>query len=374
MKRIFINGINSKTGGGKSILNNYLSLLKQSHSNHHFYVLTPRKDEYLKYACEFIEIIDIPQWYKKNLLFPVLILFILPKLLKALKIDIVFNLGDVVIPTPIKQLYLFDWPYAVYPESIAWSRMDIRSAITRKIKLAFFKKYIHCASIVVAQSKTMQDRLMAIYHLNNVSIVPNAVSLENMSGGIPFDFNFPPNRLKLLYLTYYYPHKNIEVFLPLARKIKEFQLPYCIIVTIEADQHPKAKQFLDSVATYALSDVIINIGPVSMSHVPSLYAQSDALLMPTLLESFSGTYVEAMFHGKPILTSHYDFAIDVCGESTFYFDPLNYESILTAIQLMEKDDNLRKQRIEEGKNQLKKLLTWPQAFKQYNELMGIDTV
>ncbi len=81
-----------------------------------------------------------------------------------------------------------------------------------------------------------------------------------------------------------------------------------------------------------------------------------------------------MFHDKPILTSHYDFAIDVCGESAFYFDPLSSESIMTAIQLMEKDENLRKQHIEEGKNQLKKLLTWPQAYEEYNKLMGIDTL
>lgn len=372
MVRIFINGVNSKTGGGKSILNNYLSLLKQSHSNHHFYVLTPSKDEYLKYACEFIEIIDIPQWYKNNLLFPVLILFILPKLLKALKIDVVFNLGKIAIPTNIKQLYLFQWSYAVYPESIVWSKMSTLNYVTQKIKLFFFKKYIKRASIIVAQSKTMKDRLMMIYNLKHVDIVPNAVSLENMTGGVSFNFNLPSNRLKMLYLTYYYLHKNLEVFIPLAKRIKELQLPYCIITTIEANQHQQAKQFLDCVSAYELNDVIINIGPISMEHVPSLYSQCDALLMPTLLESFSGTYVEAMFHGKPILTSNYDFASDVCGDSAFYFDPLDSESILSSIQLIEKDTNLRNWHIEEGKNQLKKLLTWSQAFNKYNQLMGIN--
>jgi len=67
--------------------------------------------------------------------------------------------------------------------------------------------------------------------------------------------------------------------------------------------------------------------------VPSLYAQSDALLMPTLLESFSGTYVEAMFHKIVILTSKLDFAEDVCGESAFYFDPTSPEDILASIEV-----------------------------------------
>lgn len=374
MKRIFINGVNSKAGGGKSILNNYLALLMQNDLDYYYYVLTPKKEDYLKYSCNTIEIIDIQDFYKKNLLFPILIKFVLPKLIKDLKIDVIFNLGDVVIPSLAKQVYLFDWPYAVYPESIIWNRMDIQSYVTRKIKLLFFKSYLRHSSIIIAQSDTMRDRLKAIYDLKSIAVIPNAVSLDNMTGGESINFNLPADRLKLLYLTYYYPHKNIEILLPLAKRIKELNLPYCIVITIEANQHRKAKQFLDKVSTEGLYDIIINIGPVSMPNVPSLYAQCDALLMPTLLESFSGTYVEAMYHGKPILTSRYDFASDVCGESAFYFDPLNSESILTAIQLMVKDENLRNQRIDEGKSQLKRLLTWPQAFKKYNELMGIDTI
>ena len=51
------------------------------------------------------------------------------------------------------------------------------------------------------------------------------------------------------------------------------------------------------------------------------------MILPTLLESFSATYIEAMFHGKTILTSDLDFARDVCGEAAFYFDPLNPQSI-----------------------------------------------
>ena len=374
MIRIFINGVNSKAGGGKSILNNYLALLKQNDLDYYYYILRPKKEDYLKYSCNTIDRLDIQDFYNKNLLFPILIKFVLPKLIKELKIDVIFNLGDVVIPSRAKQVYLFDWSYAVYPESIVWNRMDIQSYVTRKIKLQFFKSYLRHSSIIIAQSDTMRDRLKAIYDLKSIAVIPNAVSLDNMTGGEFFDFNLPADRLKLLYLTYYYPHKNIEIFFPLAKRIKEFNLPYCIVITIEASQHRKAKQFLDKVSTEGLNDVIINIGPVSMPNVPSLYAQCDALLMPTLLESFSGTYVEAMYHGKPILTSHYDFASDVCGDSAFYFDPLNCESILTAIQLMESDVNLRNQRIEEGKIQLKRLLTWPQAFKKYNELMGINTV
>ncbi len=39
------------------------------------------------------------------------------------------------------------------------------------------------------------------------------------------------------------------------------------------------------------------------------FCNSNALLLPALLESFSATYLEAMYFGLPILTSNLDFVI-----------------------------------------------------------------
>lgn len=369
MANIFINGLKSKTGGGKSILNNYLTLLRESNSKNKFIVLTPDKSEYEKYSSDFIEIIDIKNLYKKNVLFLFLNHFVIPKLLKNYNIDLIFNLGDVVIPVKYPQIYLFDWPYAVYPDSIIWKKMDIKSCLSRKIKLFVFKKYIKYATTVIAQTKTMKEKLESIYGLDNIEIVPNAVSLENMSGGESFNFNLPKNKIKLLYLTYYYSHKNLEVFLPLAKKIKDMSLPYCFVVTIGQKQHKLAKEFIDNIKKEKLQNIIINVGPVKMDNVPSLYSQTDALLMPTLLESFSGTYVEAMYHQKTILTSDLDFARDVCGEAAFYFDPLDENSILSSINQAVTDIDKKMSKIEEGNRKIKQLLTWEQVFEKYQELL-----
>lgn len=369
MANIFINGLKSKTGGGKSILNNYLSLLMKNDSINHFFVLTPDRSEYERYRCDNIDIIEIEDLYKKNISSPFVNHFLLPRLLRNLHIDLLFNMGDIVIPTNIPQIYLFDWPYAIYPESVIWKRMDIRSYLNRRIKLFFFRTYISYATLIIAQTETAKKRLELIYGSNNIEIVPNAVSLENMDGGVVVDYGLPKNKIKLLYLTYYYPHKNLEVFLPLAKKIKNIALPYCLVITIESLQHDKAARFLNALKKENLDDTIINVGPVKMNNVPSLYSQCDALLMPTLLESFSGTYVEAMYHQKTILTSNLDFAKDVCGESAFYFDPFNVDSILQSVNTAFENSALKSQKIEEGKNRLTHLLNWEQAFGQYQDLI-----
>jgi len=371
MSNIFINGLKSKVGGGKTILNDYLTLLKKSNSKNKFFVLTPNKDEYQKYSNNFIKIIDIKKIYKKNILFPFLNCFVMPKLLKNYNIDSILNIGAIAIPTNIPQLYLFQWAYAVYPNSIVWKRMDIKNYLSRKIKLFVFTKYIKYATAIIAQTKTMKKKLEFIYKLKNVEIVPNAVSLKNINGGKLFNFNLPKDKIKLLYLTYYYSHKNLEIFLPLAKKIKKMSLPYCIITTIAPTQHKRAKEFLNNVKNEKLDDIILNIGPVTMANVPSLYSQCDALLMPTLLETYGLPYVEAMYHQKTIFTSNLDFAKDVCGEAAFYFDPLDVNSILSSIKFAFKNNNIRIKKIKEGKEKLGRLLNCKQVFERYQELLDL---
>jgi len=369
MANILINGLKSKTGGGKSILSNYLSLLTQSNTQHNYYVLTPDREQYKQYASDSVQIIKIPNLFAKNALFPLLYAFVLPRVLRSYNIDVIFNLGDIAIPSKIPQVYLFDWPYAAYPDSIVWNRMDPVSFLTRRIKLFFFKKYIRYATVVIAQTETMKQKLQVIYGLKKIHVVPNAVSLENMDGGQAVDFKLPDEKKKFLYLSYYYPHKNIEVFLPLARLIKENALPYCLVVTIGVDQHKCARKFLDTVHEEGLDDIIVNVGPVPMSAVPSLYAQCDALLMPTLLESYGLPYVEAMFNQRTILTSDLDFATDVCGEAAFYFDPLDPNSILASINRAYENENLSSLKIEEGNKRIRELLTWEQVVRRYQEII-----
>ena len=103
-----------------------------------------------------------------------------------------------------------------------------------------------------------------------------------------------------------------------------------------------------------------------MKNVPSLYKQCDGLLMPTLLESFSGTYVEAMYHQLPIFTSDIDFASGVCKDSAFYFNPFDEVDILNKLLL---DKEAQEKKVAEGIKVLNELLNWNEAFIKYNNLM-----
>ncbi len=42
------------------------------------------------------------------------------------------------------------------------------------------------------------------------------------------------------------------------------------------------------------------------------------VFIPTLLEVFSATYLEAMLMKKPIIASDLEFSRDICGESAYF--------------------------------------------------------
>jgi glycosyltransferase involved in cell wall biosynthesis len=363
---VLINGISAKSGGGKSILVNFLNLLSKSNRTEQFIVIVPPGVGYLPYSKENIRIIPI-----KATNFSMFIYYIstVRKIVKKYNISLIFNLADLVIPVSTRQIYLFDWAYAVYPESIVWKRMSKKEFLYRRFKIFLIRRFIHLPVLVIAQTKVTEHRLKKSFSVNNIAVIPNAVSLDHLTGGNYKDYSLPKEGIRFLYLTKYYSHKNLEIFLPLAKIIREQHLPYTIIVTIHASQHEKAKKMLDNLTNEKLNDIVINVGPVEMQDLPSLYQQSDALLMPTLLESFSGTYIEAMYHSKPIFTSDYDFAKEVCGDAAFYFNPLEAGSIIESINNAYQNPDLILAKTALGQERLNSFLSWQQVFDRFIQVI-----
>jgi glycosyltransferase involved in cell wall biosynthesis len=92
------------------------------------------------------------------------------------------------------------------------------------------------------------------------------------------------------------------------------------------------------------------------------YTACHALCLPTLLESFTATYVEAMHFRRPILTSDLDFAHAVCGDAALYFDPWSPESIRSAIERLRVDSALADDLVARGSARLARL------FRSWEEI------
>ncbi len=201
MSNIFINGLNAKSGGGKTILDNFLRVLSNKKEKNNYYILVPDASNYKKYESSSIKIISICNILKKEFLAVFVYSVILPNLVRKLKIDLIFNLADIPIPSPLKQIFFFDWAYAVYPNSNVWKRMGIKSFFKRKIKLYLFNKYVSYPSLYIAQTDIIKNRLLEQYKIKKVIVIPSPLTFEAFSKNVHFDFKLPKG-INLLCLTY----------------------------------------------------------------------------------------------------------------------------------------------------------------------------
>jgi glycosyltransferase involved in cell wall biosynthesis len=365
MKKILIcvNGVSSRSGGGLSILTNLVAsfaLLKSK--KFVFFVLVPinfkDKFEYPKH----IKIIRFPLPSYLNFLYPLLNITILPWLICKLKCHALLNLSDIPMPIKVKQIFLFDWAYAAYPEKINLLTMPVSAFLKRKLKFYLFFYYSRYIDICIVQTEIFKKKLDMLYKIPHIEVMNNAVSLDKISD-LRSKFILGSG-YKLLYLTHYYSHKNIEILLPLAKEILSRDLDIKLITTLDPKEHKNAQNFLNEIASNNLSSVILNIGTVKMSDVPKLYNSVDAIIMPSLLESFSGTHIEALYYGKTIFTSDLDFAHSACKNAAYYFNPHSHVDILETIVQGMKNKKMSKQKILYGKKILKNFFTWPQIAKK----------
>ncbi|RTZ00891.1 glycosyltransferase family 1 protein [Flavobacterium sp. RSP49] len=151
----------------------------------------------------------------------------------------------------------------------------------------------------------------------------------------------------ILCLSANYVHKNItiipEVIDVLISRYKFFDF------TFHISQDKKDLDFGDKYDNY-----INYLGKVDLSKLPSLYSKMQLLFMPTLLEVFSTTYLEAMFMNIPIVASDMPFAHDVCSDAALYCSPTDPSEYADKIYQIINNSELKNELILNGsKNILK---------------------
>jgi glycosyltransferase involved in cell wall biosynthesis len=364
---IFINGVSSKFGGGKSILSNFLNQISinQRQVDIIYYCLI---NDQVSFDRNFNNVIFIKKRKYLHVLF--YYFYYINLLQKKYKVDLILNLGDIPIICKCKQIFLFDWAFAVYPnDTIIWKRMNFKDYITRKMKIFVFNILKFNIDEYLVQTNLICEKLHSLYSIdkNKITYFPNAISFDHFNNNINDNFSFKdkfPNKKIFLCLSAYYSHKNIEILIEVAKIIKLNKINFIIILTLPSNNN--TLNLFNKILKFQLHDILINIGEVKTIDIPNLYKNVHALLLPTLLESFSGTYIEAMHANVPIFTSNYDFSKEICSDSAIYFDPLNELDIYNKLLLLY-DSNLISKKTIQYSNILNNLYDWTDLYEIFKK-------
>ncbi len=253
-------------------------------------------------------------------------------------------------PARIPVLAGFNMPHYVYPESPFLKSQPFKKWIYWSIR-----KHIdfHCYNRVDAlfvQTDDVKRRLASKLKVNRIYTVSNTLhpAFFDARGSSAEDL-LPErgDRIRLLTVSAYYPHKNLEVIPKVLDRLRACgRNDIVFVLTLKNDDFQR-------VVPSQYHNSVLNVGPLPIAKVPGLYHECDFMFLPTLLECFSASYAEAMAMGKPIITSDMGFAHTVCKDAALYFDPMNPSDIAEKIILLASAPDLRAQLVVRGRKLMK---------------------
>ncbi len=243
--------------------------------------------------------------------------------------DVIWGLGNFCLRRPpCRQALLLQTTQFLYGRE-----HKPRLTVGERLKLWFMCRRVinslPATQLVFCQTDTAAKRFRQRFRFaDKIAIMPNAISrfAVNQPDVVPPIFGELRGKLVLFCLAKYYPHKNLESIIELFLRHGDQLRDVVVLFTVAPEHYPHAPGFLKQIRNPGLQQNLINIGPLTQHELSSYYHQSNALILPTLMESFTATYLEAMQFDCPILTSDLDFAREVCGTAALYFDPWNVDS------------------------------------------------
>lgn len=370
--RILVNASVLKGGGGLQVAHSFVNELKGFPSNKYYVVCSLRLKNFLdieKFPDNFFfYFIDpSPSDFRRGRKS----VNHLKKIEADFKPDVVFTIfGPSYWRPKAPHVCGYALPHFVYADSPFFDIITLKEKIRWKmleyIKLAFFSKD---SDHFIVETKDVAVRLAKKLKISEkrVSTVENAYNavFDNPEEWRSFFIETGERSLgfKLLTISAFYKHKNLSIIPAVVDYLCEHypDFDFVFILTIE-------KGIFKNLSQQQRKHILF-LGPVKIDECPELYRQSDALFMPTLLECFTVSYLEAMKMGKPILTSNLSFARDICQDSAFYFDPMDAVDIGDKIVKLAGDHELQTSLIERGDERLKDFGTATDRARSYLKVL-----
>jgi len=252
------------------------------------------------------------------------------------KIELVYTMsGPAYVKFPVTHIMGLSNAYITHAN---WESFRLRGGFLIAVKYFFyvFAQFYYSlkADFFVFQTNYSKDafKKRAFINESKLKVIPNAYdsSIKDY-----FNFNNKPNEVgkkKLIRIFCpgaHYPHKGLQ-FIPeiICETEKLNGIEFVFILTL-----PKSKvleKIEKEVELKKISKRIKNIGPYNYDQIISLLEMCDIIFVPSLLETFSASYLEAMCARKPLVAADKPFAKDICKDYAFYVNPRNPKEVAST--------------------------------------------
>lgn len=238
-------------------------------------------------------------------------------------------------------------------DSIAWKSLSLLAWIRMRVKVAYRNYYLRrdADNYVVETSQVKENfrRYVGVSE-EDIDVVSNTVSAIYVDEGARDPDSSRDGVFRIFVLSANYIHKNISIIksiIPILKcRLKRFEF---VVTLTDQDYNGLFRSY---------TQYVKNVGVLKPDECISWYQRTDVLFLPTLLESFTATYIESMAMHRPVVTTDLNFAHALCGDAALYYSALSPEDAADKLFQVYKDEQLYDHLVSLG---LQRLQLYPTA-------------
>lgn len=181
----------------------------------------------------------------------------------------------------------------------------------------------------VVQTPSAADRLRALVGDKPIRVIPNSLHPTLLDTATWLDFGLPPSAadIRFFYPASGMPHKNHGVIDAAGDLLRRQGVLIDVVTTIAESSSASSSTF----RIVENSSYCTNVGRLSTAQLPAVYNACDAVMFPSLLETFSSVVIEAVHFGKPLFAAQRPYVTDIVGDYGYYFNPTDPRQLADQI-------------------------------------------
>ena len=254
-----------------------------------------------------------------------------------------------------KEVMGFANAWSTNATSYAWKTMPLKPKIRTKLHNIMERALLRKAKYIITQTETVRGGLLRVTGLpeNRVFVVPNvlpAVLQDIDSTPLEADAKW----IDVAAVGGQMPHKNLEIIPEVLRVLKEkYQLSNVRFhTTLPADSDVWGR-IENGLNRYGFIENVTNHGNMRLVDLADMYRHCRFCFLPTVLETFSASIIEAMYFDLKTVASNLSFNTEVMQDACLYFEPMNAESAAEKLARIIGDKALQKDLSAKMKERLK---------------------
>lgn len=366
--RILINAVSTKkhSGGAFQIAYNFIVKTKDHHNVEWIYVVSKDIDEILPASIK-----ESGNYY----VFPTQpdFLHTYKQVKKELKLLEKRTQPHVVYSISAPSYFTFDAPevmrftnpWVTHPNGYSWSVLSWMDKLKKKLYCWNQRRMMQKTKFFITQTELTKRGIIRVTgtQAKYVKVVQNVLPqiYSNMGSS---SSNGKSEWVDIACVGAPVLHKNFEI---IPQVLKELHLlgfdNIRFRVTIPHESACWEKIESEAIKL-GMNERIITIGRCSQVELAQLYCNSHLCFLPTLLEVFSASTLEAMKFRLPIVATDFDFNREVLDDSCLYYTPKDPKSAAEQIAKYLREDTLQEQMKEKMDKRLELFSSYDRHFNE----------